>query len=168
MPPLARRLFPQTDARSIVHEESTVSANVERTHVPATHWIHPFHAVVLSGTVPLFLGAMLSDIAYSTTYQVQWTNFASWLIVGGLAFGGIALLFAVIDLVRAERRGPGPLVYVLLLLATWVLAFINVLIHAKDAWASMPAGLVLSIVVLVLACAATWMGFSRLRGGGAR
>ena len=47
---------------------------------------------------------MLSDIAYSTTYQVQWTNFASWLIVGGLAFGGVALLLAIIDLARAERR----------------------------------------------------------------
>lgn len=145
-----------------------MAATVERTHEPAIRWIHPFHAVFLSGTVPLFLGATLGDIAYSATYQVQWTNFASWLIVGGLAFGGIALVLAVVDLVRADRRAWRPLVYTLLLLATWTLGLINALVHAKDAWATMPAGLVLSVVVLVLACAATWMGFSGLRAGRAR
>lgn len=142
--------------------------NVERTHQATFRWVHPFHAVLLAGTVPLFLGALLSDIAYSASYQIQWINFASWLIVGGLVFGGGALLFAVIDLIRAERRGRQPLIYAVLLSATWVLAFIGALIHARDAWASMPAGLVVSVIVLVLACAATWMGFSALRAGGGR
>lgn len=145
-----------------------MSANVERAHEPAIFRIQPFHAVLLSGTIPLFLGATLSDIAYAATYEIQWTNFASWLIVGGLVFGGIALLFAVINLFRAERRdwrSPG---YALLLLATWVLGFVNALIHARDAWASMPTGLVLSTMVLVLACAATWKGFSGRRVEGAR
>lgn len=110
---------------------------------------------------------MLSDIAYSASYRIQWTNFASWLIAGGLVFGAFAVLFAVIDLFRADRRGWRPLVYTVLLLATWVLGFVNALIHAKDAWATMPAGLVLSVIVVVLACAATWWGFSSLRAGGA-
>lgn len=144
-----------------------MSVTVERTHQRALHWVHPFHAVLLAGTVPLFLGAMLSDIAYSATYQIQWTNFASWLITGGLVFGAFAVLFAITDLFRADRRGWRPLVYTVLLLATWILGFINALIHAKDAWAAMPTGLVLSVVVVVLACAATWLGFSSLRVGGA-
>lgn len=128
--------------------------------------IHPFHAVLLAGTVPLFLGALLSDYAYWSSYQIEWGNFASWLIAGGLVFGAIALLFAVIGLFRKERRGGLPLVYTLVLLATWVLGFINALVHAKDAWAVMPAGLLLSALVAVLACAATWIGFSTLRTGG--
>ena len=49
--------------------------------------IHPLHAALLAGTVPLFLGALLSDIAYARTYEIQWANFASWLIVGGLVSG---------------------------------------------------------------------------------
>ena len=53
----------------------------------------------------------------------------------------------------------------LLLLATFVLGFINSLVHAKDVWAAMPAGLVLSLIVAVLAIAATWIGFSSLRVG---
>jgi uncharacterized membrane protein len=126
------------------------------------------HAVLLAGTVPLFLGAMLSDIAYAATYEIQWSNFASWLIAGGLVPGTLALLFAAIELLRAGRApGLHPRVQVVLLLATWILGFFNVLIHARDAWAVMPGGLVLSITVAVLACAATWSGFNTLRAGGA-
>src|SRR5690625_3900756 len=111
---------------------------------------------------------MLSDIAYAATYQVQWTNFAAWLIVGGLFFGAFAVLFAIIDLFRADRRAWHSLVYFLLLLAAWIVGFINALIHARDAWGAMPAGLVLSIIVVVLVCAATGVGFSSLRAGGAK
>lgn len=142
-----------------------MSLAVDRTH---QRILHPLHAVLLAGTIPLFLGALLSDMAYSSSYQVQWSNFASWLIAGGLVFGGLALLCAVIDLFRADRRSGRPLVYALLLLATWVLGFINALIHARDAWGSMPTGLVLSVIVTVLACAATWIGFSGLRVRGAK
>jgi len=57
-------------------------------------------------------------------------------------------------------------VYFLLLLVTWVLGLVNAFEHAKDAWAVMPAGLVLSLVVTVLACVAAWLGMSNLRSGG--
>lgn len=127
----------------------------------------PLHAILLAGTVPLFLGALLSDIAYFKSYQIQWSNFAAWLIAGGLLFCGLALLFALVNLVRAERKGGRPTVYFLLLLVTWVLGLVNAFEHAKDAWAVMPAGLVLSLVVTVLACVAAWLGMSNLRSGGA-
>nr|WP_177412636.1 DUF2231 domain-containing protein [Pseudomonas sp. SCT] len=130
-------------------------------HIP-----NPLHGTLLAGTVPLFLGAMLSDIAYFKTYEVQWSNFAAWLIAGGLVFCGLALLFAVVNLIRAHHKKGRPLMYFLLLLATWLLGFINALEHAKDAWATMPLGLVLSVIVTVLACAATWIGLSNLRDGG--
>ncbi|PKL99349.1 MAG: hypothetical protein CVV19_07840 [Gammaproteobacteria bacterium HGW-Gammaproteobacteria-9] len=130
-------------------------------HIP-----NPLHGTLLAGSVPLFLGAMLSDIAYFKTYEVQWSNFAAWLIAGGLLFCGLALLFAVVNLIRAHHKKGRPLMYFLLLLATWLLGFINVLEHAKDAWATMPLGLVLSVIVTVLACAATWIGLSNLRDGG--
>lgn len=126
----------------------------------------PLHAVLLAGTVPLFLGALLNDIAYYKTYQIQWSNFASWLIAGGLLFCGLALLFALANLLRAERKAGRPVVYFLLLLVTWVLGLINAFEHAKDAWAIMPQGLVLSVVVTLLACAAAWVGLTNLRSGG--
>ena len=127
--------------------------------------IHPLHAVLLAGTVPLFLCATLSDAGYASTYEIQWSNFASWLVVGGLVFGGIALIFAIADLSRPARRAPGIGVYVALLLATWVVGFLNALMHARDAWGSMPGGLVLSVIGTVLACVATWFGFATPRFG---
>lgn len=130
--------------------------------------LHPVHAVLLAGSVPLFLGALFSDIAYSQSYQLQWKNFASWLIPGGLVFAGLALLWALIEMLRADRHGQRPVAYFVVLLVTWLLGFINAFIHAKDAWASMPTALILSIIVAALAIAAAWLGFSAPRAGGVR
>lgn len=129
--------------------------------------LHPFPAALLAGAVPLFLGALLGDYAYWSSHQIEWSNFASWLIAGAELFAGGALLFAIVDTVRARQHRGRPLAYVLALAATWILGFVNALVHARDAWAVMPTGLVLSLVVAVLALAATWLGFSRLRAGGA-
>lgn len=125
----------------------------------------PLHATLLAGSVPLFLGALLSDIAYGQTYQIQWANFSAWLIAGALVFAGFAFLFALVNLLRAERKAGQPTRYVLLLLATWILGLVNAFQHAKDAYASMPGGLILSAIVLLLTLAATWTG---LRSGGVK
>lgn len=123
----------------------------------------PLHAIFLAGAIPLFLGALLSDITYFRTFQIQWSNFASWLIVGGLVFSGFALLFALANLFQAKRKVGRPVVYLLLLLASWVLGLINAFEHAKDAFAIMPTGLVLSVIVTLLAIVAAWTGLTNLR-----
>lgn len=66
---------------------------------------------------------------------------------------------------RARHKKGHPLVVFLLLLATWVLGFINALQHARDAWGVMPAGLILSIIVLVLSLVSAWMGLAPRTGG---
>jgi uncharacterized membrane protein len=141
-----------------------VIVHLDRAHRRAPH---PLHAAMLAGTVPLFLGAVLSDLAYWSSYHVQWSNFSSWLIAGGLVFGGFALLAALIGRFRASD-GRLPVVYPFLLLASWILGLGNAFVHALDAWASMPAGLVLSIAVALLACTAAWIGLSGRRTGGGR
>ena len=133
---------------------------VAANELPPPRMLHPLHAVVLAGTIPLFLGALLGDLAYWKSHEMQWANFASWLIAGGLLFAGIALACALVRMIRSWRfAGPG-LVYFLVLLVAWGLGFVNALVHARDAWAAMPTGLVLSLVVAVLAIAATWLGFA--------
>jgi uncharacterized membrane protein len=137
-------------------------------HPPYRDSLSPPHTILVAGTVPLFLGALLSDIAYYQTYQIQWGNFASWLIAGGLLFCGLAMLFALVNLVRTDRQTGRPVMYVLFLLATFVLGLVNAFEHAKDAWAVMPWGLVLSLLVTILACVTTWIGLSSVRAGVAR
>lgn len=138
-----------------------------------THFVYrttpsPLHAILLAGTVPLFLGGLFSDIAYYQTYQIQWANFAAWLIAGALVFCGLALLFALVNLVRAEHKGGRPVLYFLLLLVTFVLGLVNAFEHAKDAWAAMPSGLILSVIVTALAIVSAWTGLTNLRSGGAK
>jgi uncharacterized membrane protein len=119
------------------------------------------HAVLVAGGLALFLGATISDVAYFRSYHIQWQNFASWLIVGGLTFSGFAMVFAIVDWFDAARRAAGSVFYGILLFVTWLIALYNALVHGRDAWASMPASLILSVVVMVLIVIATWLGFSR-------
>ena len=83
-------------------------------------------------------------------------------------FSGFALLFALVNLLRARRKSGRPAAYFLLLLAAWVLGLVNAFQHAKDAYAMMPAGLVLSVIVTLLALVAAWIGLSDLRSGDAK
>lgn len=145
-----------------------MTTTVDQHYETSQMTVHPLHATLLAGSIPLFLGALLSDIAYYRSYEIQWTNFSSWLIAGGLVFAGLALLCGIIGLFRTDRRRARGAIYVGLLLITWVLGFFNALIHARDAWGSMPTGLILSVIVTLLACAATAVRFSPRRIGGVK
>ena len=130
--------------------------------------LHPVHAVLLAGALPLFIGTLLSDWAYGATYEVQWTNFASWLLAGALLCTGLALIWSLIELLRADRHGRRSWMPFLLLLATFILGFVNILVHSKDVWATMPEALILSIIVTLLALAAIWSAFAGPRPGAAK
>jgi uncharacterized membrane protein len=119
------------------------------------------HAILLAFPPPLFLGALISDFAYRSSFQMQWANFSSWLIAGGLVGGGFALLWAMVGLFRSGSRERGrAATYFAMLLAAWVVGFINALVHSKDAFAIMPEALYLSAVATVLALVAAWIGYS--------
>ncbi len=127
---------------------------------------NPIHDILIISAFPLFLGQFSSDWAYSSTGHVQWLNFAAWLNAGALLFAGIALLWAGMRLIKAERRHMSSYrLYVILLASTFVTGFINALVHAKDAWATMPEGLILSSVTLLLMLAVLWTRYGgRLPG----
>lgn len=128
--------------------------------------LHPVHAILLAFPLPLFAGALISDFAYRATFHIQWANFSSWLIAGGLVGGGFAMLWALINLFR---RGPARkgrmIVYFVVLLVMWGLGFVNALVHARDAWATMPEGLYLSAITTLLAVVAAWIGYSGFHAG---
>ena len=128
--------------------------------------LHPLHAIFLAFPFPLFLGALLSDLAYRASFHVQWANFSSWLIAGALLVGAFAVLWALVRLFRRGSAGKGrATAYFVVLLVMWVLGFINALVHAKDAWATMPEGLYLSAITTLLALVAAWIGYSRFHAG---
>lgn len=131
--------------------------------------LHPLHAIFLAFPLPLFAGALISDFAYRASFHIQWANFSSWLIAGGLVGGGFALIWSLINLFRRGPASKGRLaIYFVVLLMMWGLGFVNALVHAKDAWATMPEGLYLSAITTLLALVAAWIGYSGFRTGDVR
>ena len=127
--------------------------------------LNPLHAILLGFLVPLTVGAMLADWAYTSNYQIQWLNFADWLIAGSLVGGIPALIWAFLALLtKRKARTTRARLFTALLALTVVVNFLNSLTHAKDAYATMPMGLILSIIGSIFALAAGWVGFSSPRG----
>lgn len=111
--------------------------------------------MLLGAANAFMVSGFLSDWAYLGSTEIQWKNFAGWLLIGGLVFTSFALLWTLVDLARLPLGRRPRLVAFVLLLAAFVLGIVDELVHAKDAWASMPEALILSGVVAVLAIAAT-------------
>lgn len=127
--------------------------------MPAAHSsaLHPLNALLLAFPVALFPGALLCDVTYLNSAEMQWSNFAAWLITGALVVAAPVLLWAIV----ATLRGRGSAVYAVTLAVMWVAGLVNAFQHSHDGWSSVgTTGLVLSIVSSVLALAAGWMGYS--------
>lgn len=124
---------------------------------------HPVHAILLGFPIALFTAGMVSDITYLRTAEIQWTNFSSWLITGGLVFGGLVLAWALGALAvhwRGRPRTPR-LIYLGVLAGMMLLGLINAFKHSQDGWASVGGfGLMLSILCTLLALAAGVIAYS--------
>ncbi len=140
----------------------SVSRSIENdTALRGAHrWLHPLHAFLLAGAAYFLVSGCLSDWLYFSTQEIQWKNFAMWLIMGGLVCAGAAILWAIVDVTRAVADRGRRVVYLLVMLAAFVLEFVNELVHAKDAWASMPDGLILSVIAAILVVVATGLGLA--------
>ena len=99
-----------------------------------------------------FFAALIFDAIYFRTGVIFWDHGAAWLITFGLF---IAIVPRLINLVhvwitaRNEATRTDRLDFWLNLIAI-VAAIFNALVHSRDAYASMPEGLWLSLVTVVL------------------
>lgn len=126
---------------------------------------NPLHGLLLSFPVALFPAALVTDIAYLRTEQIQWTNFSAWLIAGAMVFTGLVLAWAVVSLVIGLRGGDRlrRMVYAGLLAGLFVVGLINAFQHSRDGWSSVGTfGLLLSIISAILALAAGVIAHSSL------
>lgn len=127
-------------------------------------FLSPLHAVILAFPVALYPSALLSDITYFNTAEIQWSNFSSWLIAGADLFAGVLLGWAVFSFFFGRvgaHRGRG-LLYLVLVGTMFVLGLVNAFQHAKDGWHSVGTlGLALSAVCTLLALAIALLSHSR-------
>jgi uncharacterized membrane protein len=121
----------------------------------AGHWIYP---VLLPIPIVCFVGALVTDLAYTGTADMMWLDFSTWLLLAGLVGGGVAGVLLIVELARAGHARTRTLsTHFVLLLAAWTVEIFNSFIHARDGWtAVVPAGMTLSIAAALLALLAGW------------
>lgn len=109
-----------------------------------------------------FTGALLTDIAYANSPDMQWTNFSAWLLAVGMVFAVIATVSAIIAYIAGPRTSPslGNWLFAGSIALILVTAMINNLVHSRDAWTSVvPTGLTLSALTVILMIAAAFLHY---------
>jgi uncharacterized membrane protein len=121
----------------------------------------PIHAMLVPFPIVCFTGALLTDITYSHSPQVQWANFSQWLLAVGLIVGVLAAIFGLIDFLAAGRTRPRIGWFHLIGNAiVLLLALINNFVHSRDGWTGVvPTGLTLSVVTFVLMLVTGFLGW---------
>ncbi len=99
-----------------------------------------------------FLAALIFDIAYDKSADILWLKAAAWLIVIGLLSAVLPRLINLVQVwVRAgSPRLEGEVASFWLNLLAIVAAIVNAFVHSRDAYATMPEGVWLSVVTVVL------------------
>ncbi len=122
---------------------------------------HPIHPMIVPIPIACYVGALVTDIAYARTAEMQWTNFSAWLLVVGIAFTVLAAIAGLIDVLGEAR--------IRSLAAAWlhaggnvvvlILAILNAFVHTHDAYTSVvPTGLTLSVITVLLLAVTGWLG----------
>ena len=118
--------------------------------------LHPFF-VSVGGT--LLMAAFASDIMYSQTSLMQWSNASEWLIAVGLVFALIAAIVLLVEVLARGVRISWP-DFVLLAVAA-LLSLVNAFVHSRDAWTSVvPQGIWLSGISALLLLVVGLRGWS--------
>lgn len=100
----------------------------------------------------MFVGALIFDAVYIDSTDVMWVKSAAWLLAIGLLFAVIPRLInlAWVWFSRRQRSSGADKTAFFLYLLGVVAAIFNSFVHSRDALATMPTGLWLSILTVVL------------------
>jgi uncharacterized membrane protein len=112
-----------------------------------------------------FAGALLTDLAYIQSPDMQWTNFSAWLLAVGLVFSVLALLTAIVTFIgRGRRVSSSGWLYAVAAIIVMVLELFNNFIHSRDAWISVwPTGLALSVASVAMMAVAAALHIRNLK-----
>ncbi|HEX8445952.1 MAG TPA: DUF2231 domain-containing protein [Sphingomonas sp.] len=129
----------------------------------ATLFGHPLHPMLVPFPIVCFIGALLTDLAYYASANIQWSNFSIWLITAGLVMGGLAAVTGIIDYAGDKRvRAARPATpHMIINLSVFVIELFNAFVHSRDGWTSVvPTGMTLSIISVLLLGISAWLGGS--------
>jgi uncharacterized membrane protein len=122
---------------------------------------HPIHAMLVPFPIVCFIGALLTDIAFTQSANIMWSNFSIWLITAGLVMGGLAAVAGLTDYIgdRRVRRIGVATVHMVINISVWVIELFNAFVHSRDGWTSVvPTGITLSAISVALLAVSGWLG----------
>lgn len=123
----------------------------------AALWFDRLHRFFRSFLVVCFTLTVVTDVAYWRTSFLMWHDVSAWLLLVGLVGGGFSLLAGLVGLAFRPRMRPAT--YWVTLVAVLGLGILNSFVHAGDGWtAIVPRGLAISILTMVVAYVALWLG----------
>nr|WP_295663929.1 DUF2231 domain-containing protein [Polymorphobacter sp.] len=119
----------------------------------ATRRLFPLFRLVFGFAATCFIAALATDIVYTDSAEMQWSNFSMWLITAGLVAAAIAAVVGIVELFTS-RPGhwfstgwPLPVGAA----AASIVALFNAFVHSRDAYQSVvPDGIILSIVTVII------------------
>lgn len=123
---------------------------------------HPIHGILSAYPLACFTGALLTDVAYLNSANMQWANFSVWLITAGVIMGLLAAVAGIVNALahRGQRQRGRPAWHSIATIVMLVLAIVNGFIHSRDGWTSVvPSGLILSVLTAILALVTSWSGY---------
>jgi uncharacterized membrane protein len=113
-----------------------------------------------------FIGALITDVAYWATANMQWANFSAWLLVAGAFLTGLAVLAGLIAFFANAWLRRSWLVEVWLFGNVLALAvsILDCFVHSRDAYTSVvPAGLFLTALQVAILLVTGWRSWALIR-----
>lgn len=140
--------------------EQVLHEGDDRPRSTAKIFGHPIHPMLVPFPIAFWIGALITDIIYSRTADVQWTNFSQWLLFGGLVFGALAAVAGITDYFGDRRvRSHAASAHGGINIVVFIIQIFNSFVHARDGWTSVvPTGLTLSIIAVLLLAVSGWLG----------
>lgn len=136
---------------------------------------HPIHLILAAFPLVCFVGTLASDLAYAVTKDILWGDFSDWLVSVGVIISVFVVIAGLIDMIGGRRaRAPSRIwLHAIGTILALALAVLDALVHTRDAYGQLPQGLILSLLVVLILAATSWlkvdMGYGgRGPNGGAR
>jgi uncharacterized membrane protein len=122
----------------------------------------PLHAMLVPIPIVCFVGTLITDLVYAITAAMMWANISAWLLTVGLIGSLFAATAGMIDFLgdRRIRELRAAWIHAVGNSAALALSIFNAFIHSRDAYTSVvPAGLILSAVVVGILFVTGWNGW---------
>jgi uncharacterized membrane protein len=123
----------------------------------------PLHVMLVPIPIVCFGLTLVTDFVYWRTAAMLWADMSAWLLTFGLVICAFAVLTGLIDFLgdRRIRQLRAAWIHALGNITVLVLTIFNVLVHTRDAYTSVvPAGLILSTLVVLILAVTVWNGRS--------